>query len=104
MVVLLACKFFGDWSLVTQWGAITDIGGPAAATVFGVVNTAGSVAGFVAGPTMGYLKQYHGWDGLFGTVAGVYVLAAVCWLVIDSSRRLVTGPTKEEEAATDEHG
>jgi nitrate/nitrite transporter NarK len=40
MVVLLACKFFCDWSLATQWGVITDIGGPAAGTVFGVVNTA----------------------------------------------------------------
>jgi hypothetical protein len=89
MVVLLGCKFFGDWSLTTLWGAITDIGGPASGTVFGVVNTAGSLAAFVAGPTMGYLKQYHGWEVLFGVVAVVYLLAAACWLFIDSSRRLV---------------
>jgi hypothetical protein len=88
MVVLLACKFFGDWSLPTQWGAITDVGGPSAATLFGVVNTAGSLAAFAAGPAMGYLKQGCGWDVLFGVVAGVYVLAALCWLFIDSSRRL----------------
>ncbi len=92
MVVLLACKFFGDWSLASIWGAVTDIGGPASGTVFGVVNTAGSLAAFAAGPTMGYLKQYHGWEVLFGVVAGVYVLAATCWLLIDSSRRLVAEP------------
>jgi sugar phosphate permease len=89
MAVLLACKFFGDWSLASQWGAITDIGGPAAGTVFGVVNTAGSLAAFAAGPVMGYLKQAHGWEALFLTVAGVYAVAAVCWLLIDSGRQLV---------------
>src|SRR5262249_21381892 len=36
MLVLFACKFFGDWSLSTQWGAITDVGGRAAGTLFGV--------------------------------------------------------------------
>jgi sugar phosphate permease len=92
MVVLLACKFFTDWSLATAWGAITDVGGAAAATVFGVVNTAGSLAAFAAGPVMGYLKQEHGWDVLFGAVAGAYVLAALCWLFIDSSQRLVADP------------
>src|SRR5262249_48832698 len=39
MVLLLGCKFFGDWSLPTQWGTITDMAGKAAGTMFGVVNT-----------------------------------------------------------------
>ncbi len=90
MVVLLACKFFGDWSLVTVWGTITDVAGPAAGTVFGVVNTAGAVAAFAAGPTMGYLIHEHGWEGLFLSVCAAYVLAGLCWLFIDSSRRLVS--------------
>lgn len=89
MVVLLAVKFFGDWSLPTQWGTMTDISGRATATVFGVVNTVGSVGGTAAGPTLGYLKAYFGWEGLFYGVAGVYVLAAATWLLIDCTRRLV---------------
>jgi sugar phosphate permease len=88
-LVLLACKFFTDWSLASQWGAITDVGGPAAGTVFGTVNTAGAAAAFGAGPVMGYLKQTYGWETLFLTVAATYVLAAGCWLLIDSGRRLV---------------
>jgi sugar phosphate permease len=95
MLVLLACKFFGDWSLTTQWGTITDIAGPAAGTVFGLVNTSGSVAAFLAGPVMGHLKQEFGWDLLFYGVAGVYLFAALCWLFIDCTRRLVT----EEDGA-----
>jgi sugar phosphate permease len=89
MAVLLACKFFGDWSLVTQWGTITDIAGPAAGTVFGLVNTVGAIAGSLAGPAMGHLKQAHGWDGLFHGVAVAYLVAALCWLVIDCTRSLV---------------
>jgi MFS family permease len=95
MLVLFACKFFCDWSLSTQWGTMTDIGGPLAGTVFGVVNTAGSAAGFLAGPLMGWVKQGYGWEGLFFGVAGLYALAAVCWLAIDSRRRL----WREETAA-----
>jgi sugar phosphate permease len=89
MLALLACKFFGDWSLSTQWGTITDIAGPASGTVFGVVNTVGGVAAVVASPVMGHLIEAHGWDTLFGAVCAAYVVAAVCWLFIDCTRRLV---------------
>jgi sugar phosphate permease len=89
MVVLLGCKFFGDWSLATQWGTITDVGGRASGTVFGVVNMVGALAAFLAGPVLGHLKEAHGWEGLFLGVAGAYVVAAACWLVIDCTRRLV---------------
>src|SRR5690242_6008047 len=53
MAVLFACKFFGDWSLPTVWGTITDVSGRASGTVFGAVNMAGAVAAFLAGPVMG---------------------------------------------------
>jgi ACS family glucarate transporter-like MFS transporter len=89
MVLLLGCKFFGDWSLSTQWGAITDMGGKGAGTVFGVVNTVGSLGGFAAGPLLGQLKQHHGWEGLFLGVAAAYLVAALAWLFIDCTRRLV---------------
>jgi sugar phosphate permease len=97
MVVLFACKFFADWGLSTQWGVITDVGGPAAGTVFGGVNTVGGAAAFVASPVMAWLKQGYGWEGLFFTVAGVYVLAALCWLVIDSRCRMWREDIAESE-------
>jgi sugar phosphate permease len=92
MVLLLACKFFGDWSMPTLWGTITDVAGKGAGTVFGVVNTVGSIGGFAAGPLLGYLKQHHGWDGLFLGVAVAYLASALTWLFIDCTRRLVVGP------------
>ena len=89
MVVLLAARVFSDWSLPTQWAAVTDMGGRAAATLFGVVNTVGVFGGFVAGPVFGYLKQQYDWDGLFYGVAAMCAVAAMSWLFIDCTRRLV---------------
>jgi MFS family permease len=84
MVVLLGARIFGDLSLPTQWGAITDMAGRASGTVFGLVNAIGAVGGFVAGPVLGYLKQHHGWEGLFlGAAAMCIVAAAATWLFID---------------------
>lgn len=89
MVVLLSARVFGDWSLPTQWGTITDLGGRTAGTLFGLVNTVGAVGGFLAGPALGFLKQHHGWEGLFLGVSLMCLVAALCWLFIDCTRRLV---------------
>jgi sugar phosphate permease len=89
MVVLLAARTFGDWSLATQWGAITDMGGRAAGTLFGLVNMVGAAGGFVGGPVLGYLKQSYGWEGLFLGVAAMCLLSALTWLFIDCTRRHV---------------
>jgi ACS family glucarate transporter-like MFS transporter len=51
--VFFVVKFFSDWSQPTVWGTITDIAGRNSASVFGCINTVGSIAGFLAGPTMG---------------------------------------------------
>jgi len=88
-LTLMAAKFFGDWSMTTLWGTVTDIGGRAAGTVFAVVNTAGAVAGFVANPWIGHMKQDYGWETTFFGLAGVFFAAAIAWLFIDSNRRLL---------------
>ncbi len=89
MVVLLAARIFADWSLPTQWGAITDMGGRAAGTLFGIVNMVGAAGGFAAGPVLGWLKEHHGWEGLFLGAATMCLVSAVSWLGIDCTRRLV---------------
>ena len=88
MLVLLGARVFGDWSLPTLWGTITDIGGRATGTIFGLVNMVGAVGGFIAGPVLGYLKHHHGWEGLFLGVSSMCFVAAFSWLLIDCTRRL----------------
>jgi ACS family glucarate transporter-like MFS transporter len=89
MVVLLAARFFSDWSLATLWGTITDMGGRASGTVFGLINMFGAFGAFAAGPVMGFLKDHHGWEGLFLVTAAMCLLAAFAWLFINCTRRLV---------------
>lgn len=89
MVVLMAARFFGDWSLPTQWGTITDMGGRGTATLFGVVNTVGAIGGFAAGPCLGYLKEHYDWQGLFLGVVAMCLVASFTWLFIDCTKRLV---------------
>jgi MFS family permease len=64
------------------------MGGKASGTVFGLVNMEGAAGGFVAGPALGWLKQHHGWEGLFLGVAGMGLLAGLTWLFIDCTRRV----------------
>lgn len=89
MVILLTARIFGDWSLPTQWGAITDMGGRGAATLFGLVNGVGAVGGFVAGPALNWLLIQHGWEGLFTGVAAMSLLAGLTWLFIDCTQKIV---------------
>jgi sugar phosphate permease len=89
MLLLAAARSFGDWSLATQWGAITDMAGRGAGTVFGLVNTAGALGGFLAGPVLGQLKDRYGWEGLFLGVAALCLVSALTWLFIDCTRRVV---------------
>jgi ACS family glucarate transporter-like MFS transporter len=94
----LAVKFFTDWEQPAEWGATTDLGGRNAATVFAVVNTAGSAGGVVGLVLMGHILNAHsiddvptasGWRIVFILVAGEYLVAAVCWLFIDCRRTLL---------------
>jgi len=55
VLVFAVVKFFSDWSQPTVWGTVTDIAGRNSASVFAAINTVGSVAAFVAGPTMGLI-------------------------------------------------
>ncbi len=97
--ILLAAKFFTDWEQVAEWGAISDIAGPNAASVFAYVNTLGALGGFVAGPLNGFVLGRFaaggrltaaGWHTLFVLVALEFVVAAVAWFWIDCDRPLET--------------
>jgi MFS transporter, ACS family, glucarate transporter len=95
--LFLAVKFFADWEQPAEWGTISDIAGRGAATVFALVNMAGSIGGFVASPLTGLvLKRLSdsqeittaGWNAVFLLIAVEYVVASLTWLFIDPERPL----------------
>lgn len=98
--LLFAVKFFGDWSLATSWGVVTDIGGRATASVFAFNNAVAGIGMIAAPPLFGFLALRYGWPIVFVTVAATYVLCALSWLVIDCTISVVgpngSGPNRIE--------
>lgn len=84
-VFLFFVKLFGDWSLATTWGVVTDIGGRATATVFALNNAVAGVALIGAPALFGYLAKEYGWYSVFVTVGVTYTLCALSWLAINCS-------------------
>jgi MFS transporter, ACS family, glucarate transporter len=93
---LFAVKFFGDWSLTTSWGVVTDIGGPATASVFAFNNAVAGLGMITAPVLFGYVAQWYGWRVVFITVAVTYVLCALSWLAIDCTIPMVNTSPKRK--------
>lgn len=103
---LFMVKFFSDWSQPTVWGACTDIGRRYSATIFGIINTSGSIGGFFSLIFFGWIidqntsiqliegveKAIPNYNPLFVTVAVMYLISAFAWFFIDCSKPI------EEEA------
>ncbi len=81
---LFFVKFFGDWSLSTTWGVVSDIGGRATASVFAFNNSVASLGLIIAPNLFGYLSENHSWKAVFITVAITYFLCALSWFAVDS--------------------
>jgi ACS family glucarate transporter-like MFS transporter len=82
-IILFLVKFFSDWSQPTVWGTVTDISGPATATVFGFNNMVGGFGGNVSPVVFGYIAKFQGWTPVFAVVGGAYLISAVSWLFVD---------------------
>lgn len=101
-VMLMAAKFFGDWSQPTTWGMCTDLGGRFSATVFSIINTAGTLGGVVMPIIFGGVLDWFtipaladgttlaqvNWNPLFFLLSAMYLASGTCWLLIDCTQTL----------------
>lgn len=94
--ILFFVKFFGDWSLSTAWGTVTDIGGRASATVFAFNNSVASTAEIVAPLLYGYVAEFYSWRDGFLIVTLAYAVCAASWLLVDCTIPVVA----EEESGS----
>jgi sugar phosphate permease len=90
--LLFVVKLFGDWSVTTTWGVVTDIGGRATASVFGFNNAVAGIGAIAAPVIFGSLAQHYGWPTVFLSVAATYVLCALSWLFIDCTIPMIEQP------------
>ena len=101
-IALMLAKFFSDWSQPTVWGTCTDLGGRCSATVFSIINTAGTIGGIIMPNVFGRLLDWSttrqeiagtivshtNWDPLFLLLAGMYLASGILWLMIDCTKSL----------------
>jgi sugar phosphate permease len=100
--LLFVVKFFMDWNQPSVWGTVTDIGGRYSATVFSIVNTAGTIGSVVVPPLIGLLLDTSKSTGAgassfhsaLAVVAALYLVTALSWLGIDCSKRLEAPATQ----------
>ncbi len=77
-------SFFNDLTVPGAWAACMDVGGRYVATLGGTMNMMGNLGGFVSPIVTGYFVEQTGsWSGTFYVAAAVYLVGAVCWLLLD---------------------
>jgi len=72
-----------------------DIGGRHVAAVFSLMNMWGNIGALlfsVVVPRLIGKAQATNWDPVFFLCAGIYLVAAICWLPFDASRALFARP------------
>jgi MFS transporter, ACS family, glucarate transporter len=90
--VWLSCvAMFGMESTVgVSWAITLDIGADSAGAVSSVMNTSGNIGGAISSALSAYLVSFFGWNAPFLVMAGLSVLAAMLYLRINASQRLLT--------------
>lgn len=110
---LFFVKFFSDWTQPTVWGTSTDIGRDYAATVFSIVNTAGTLGALVVplivGPLLDYFSFEQVLDGqrrlvtnfmpMFVLIGVMYATTGLSWLLIDCTRPIEDGADSDNHSS-----
>ena len=83
--------FFGlEVTVGVSWAVPLDIGADFAGSVSAVMNTCGNIGGAISTTLVGFLVQSLGWNSPFLISATFCLVAAVLFLKIDASRRILT--------------
>jgi len=101
-LLLTVTFFFSDLSMGPAWAACADVGERYAGTLSGAMNMIGALAGACGAAMAGYLFRQGHAEMVFMIFAGVYALAALCWLGVDVTKRLAGGPKDGDTALRDE--
>ena len=86
VLVLSAGSFVAALAGPPAYALTMDLGGPRTASVFGAMNTAGAASSALFPIAVPYLVAAASWDAALGAFAGIHLVAAGCWLMIDADR------------------
>jgi len=77
------------FTLAPSWASCIDIGEHRSGVLSAAMNTSGNIGGFLSPIVLAYLvRAYSDWAIPLYVLAGLYFMAAVCWLVIRPERSL----------------
>lgn len=83
---------FNDFVLPSSWGTCMDVGGRFSGTFSGSMNMFGNLGGFIAPIATGYILDITGQFTLALFISSaMYLLGAVCWMLLDPETRLDSG-------------
>jgi MFS transporter, ACS family, glucarate transporter len=92
------------FTLGTSWASCIDIGERRAGVLSAAMNTSGNIGGFLSPIVLAYLvRWFSNWAIPLYVLAGLYFIAAACWLVIRPDRplsSLVSRPELERQRYT----
>lgn len=96
--VIAMASFFNDLAMPPAWGACMDIGGKLAGMLSGSMNMMGNLAGAVAPVIIGQLVGLSGanWNLTFYISAAIYLVSAVCWMLLDPVTPITADPATAE--------
>lgn len=75
------------FTLAPSWATCIDIGGRYSGVLSAAMNTTGNLGGFLSPIIAAYIVERYGdWSIALYVLAGLYLMAAVCWLFIRADR------------------
>jgi MFS transporter, ACS family, glucarate transporter len=78
-----------EFTVGVSWAVPLDIGGDYAGSVSAVMNTCGNLGGTISPTVLGYLVREFGWEEPFLVSSVMCAVAALLYLRIDASRKVV---------------
>lgn len=92
MLLLGLAGFFNDFVMPAAWAGCMDIGGRYSGTVSGTMNMVGNIGGALSPLIVGYILTWNpgNWALTFYVSSAIYLMGAVCWLLIDAHTPLET--------------
>jgi nitrate/nitrite transporter NarK len=88
-LLLAAAAGLAALGVAPAWAVCLEIGGAHAGVVSGAMNTIGNLGGTLSPVVVGIaLERWSSWRLPLFSVAVLYVVAGLCWLAIDPTRRV----------------
>ena len=98
-LVFSAMFFFNDANMGPAWASCADVGERYAGTLSGAMNMTGAFFGAVGMAFAGACFHRHYDAVVFVVFACSYVLAALCWLLVDVTRPIEPGAARSQAHA-----